>query len=146
MEAVLVLYSNREQELNYYRDHISTMCTKYEFSAVMSYDEDRRLEITMNHDSTLFDRSIIAEGENFDITTTKKQRFNKLRPGRAEITWQDGREICINWNRRYCNNERNCNRVHTCLLCKKIGHTEHRCFANNPGQNAAARQNNQTKN
>ncbi|CAG8500198.1 12768_t:CDS:2 [Dentiscutata heterogama] len=41
MEAVLILYENREQELNTYRDHINELCMKYEFTAVMRYDEDR---------------------------------------------------------------------------------------------------------
>lgn len=63
IEAILILCSNRKQVLNYYHNHISTMCTKYEFSAVMSYDKDRQLEITINHDLILFDCSIIAEGE-----------------------------------------------------------------------------------
>ncbi|CAG8621131.1 13909_t:CDS:2, partial [Cetraspora pellucida] len=72
MDAVLMLYKNREQELNTYRDHINELCIKYEFAAVMEYDEDRRVALVMDRDSTLQDRNIEAEGKNFDMTMTRK--------------------------------------------------------------------------
>ncbi|RIB21431.1 hypothetical protein C2G38_2176616 [Gigaspora rosea] len=87
----------KEQELNAYRDHINTLCIKQEFSAVAAYDEDRRLHLTTNRDSTLFERNIEVEEENFDVTTTKKQRtIANPRNTKGDITWQDGRQICIN--------------------------------------------------
>ncbi|RIB18008.1 hypothetical protein C2G38_2037259 [Gigaspora rosea] len=131
MEAILIIYDLREQELNAYRDHINTLCIKQEFSAVAAYDEDQRLHLTTNRDSTLFERNIEAEGENFDVTTTKKQHtIANPRNAKRDITWQDRRQICINWNRKGCSDDNNCKRVHACLICKKIGHPERRCFFN----------------
>ncbi|RIB19853.1 hypothetical protein C2G38_2180739 [Gigaspora rosea] len=109
MEAILIIYDLREQELNVYRDHNNTLCIKQEFSAVAAYDEDRRLHLTTNRDSTLFERNIEAEGENFDVTTTKKQRtIANPRNTKGDITWQDGRQICINWNCKGCSDDNNC--------------------------------------
>ncbi|CAG8761907.1 5310_t:CDS:2, partial [Cetraspora pellucida] len=54
MEAVLIIYDIREQEFNAYR-------------------------LTTNYDSTLLDRSIEAEGDNFNVTTTKQHR-NSITP------------------------------------------------------------------
>ncbi|CAG8833861.1 20945_t:CDS:1, partial [Cetraspora pellucida] len=143
MEAILIMYKDREHELNFYHDHISTLCTKYEFTAVMVYEEDQRLALTMDRESTLFDRNIEAEGENFDITTTKKFKISKPRIHKTELIWHDGREICINWNRRYCSEDKKCSHVHACLTCKKIGHTERKCFVGNTESNSAARGNSQ---
>ncbi|RIB18852.1 hypothetical protein C2G38_2036547 [Gigaspora rosea] len=53
MNAVLIIYENREHELNAYRDHISKLCLRQNFHAVMSYDEDRRVTLITNWDSTL---------------------------------------------------------------------------------------------
>ncbi|RIB26010.1 hypothetical protein C2G38_2271634 [Gigaspora rosea] len=74
-EAALIIYDLREQELNTYRDHINTLCIKQEFSAVLAYDKDRRLNLTTNCDTTLLDQSIEAEGNNFDVMTTKRSRL-----------------------------------------------------------------------
>ncbi|CAG8452775.1 9879_t:CDS:2 [Cetraspora pellucida] len=71
--AILILYDIREQELNFYRDHISTLCTKYEFSAVMSYDEDRRLELTMNRQGSTSHEQI-------------KQRYYGMTTERSALT------------------------------------------------------------
>ncbi|CAG8771150.1 12712_t:CDS:2 [Cetraspora pellucida] len=79
MDAVLMLYENHEQELNTYRDHINELCIKYEFAAVMEYDEDHRVALVMDRDSTLQDRNIEAEGKNFDMTTTRKTKDNGWR-------------------------------------------------------------------
>lgn len=123
-EAVLIIYKDREQELNFYCDHIKNLCIRYDFTAVMAYDEDRHLALAMDQDTTLFDRNVEAEGENFDASTIRRTKFNRLRRTRSDATWHDGREICINWNRRNCSNEKKCRRVHACLTCKKIGHQE----------------------
>ncbi|RIB18397.1 hypothetical protein C2G38_2184699 [Gigaspora rosea] len=40
MDAVLIIYGNRELELNTYWDHINELCATYKFSAIMAYDED----------------------------------------------------------------------------------------------------------
>ncbi|CAG8768409.1 2070_t:CDS:2, partial [Ambispora leptoticha] len=79
MDAVLILYENREQEINTYRDHIYELCTKYKFSAVMGYDEDRRIALVINRDSTLFEKDIEAEGKNFDIAAIKRLK-DEVRP------------------------------------------------------------------
>lgn len=50
MDAVLILYENQEQELNAYRDHINELCVKHDFSAILGYDEDRRIALVMNRD------------------------------------------------------------------------------------------------
>ncbi|CAG8614895.1 16083_t:CDS:2 [Dentiscutata heterogama] len=102
----------------------------------MAYDKDQWLVVAMDQDTTLFDRNIEAEEENFDATTTKRKKFKKLRPSRSDTMWHDGRKICINWNRRNCNNDKKCGRVHACLFCKKIGHQERRCFTNNRSTNS----------
>lgn len=106
MEAILIIYEERESELNFYRNHISNLCIKYEFNAIMAYDEDCRLTLAMDRDTTLLERNIEAEGKNFDITTTKRARFSKPQLAKIDTAWYDGREICINWNRRGCNDER----------------------------------------
>ncbi|RIB21639.1 hypothetical protein C2G38_2034210 [Gigaspora rosea] len=103
MEAILIIYDLKEQELNAYQDHINTLCIKQEFSAIATYNEDRHLHLTTNHDSTLFEQNIEVEGENFDVTTTKKQRtIANPRNAKEDITWQDRRQICINWNCKGC--------------------------------------------
>ncbi|RIB26093.1 hypothetical protein C2G38_2270802 [Gigaspora rosea] len=131
MEATLIIYDLREQELNAYRDHINTLCVKHKFLAIAAYNEDRRLHLTTNRDLTLFERNIEAEGENFDVTTAKKQHSiaNTHNP-KSNITWHDGSQICINWNRKGCPDNNSCKRIHACLLCRKIGHLERRCFFN----------------
>ncbi|CAG8643192.1 1999_t:CDS:2 [Dentiscutata erythropus] len=48
MKAILVIYNIREQELNTYRDYISTLCIKQEFVVVINYDENRHIHLTMN--------------------------------------------------------------------------------------------------
>ncbi|CAG8819898.1 567_t:CDS:2, partial [Cetraspora pellucida] len=109
MDAVLMLYENREQELNTYRDHINELCIKYEFTAVMEYDEDHRVALVTDRDSTLLDRNIEAEGKNFDVTTTRKTKDNGWRqPNWVNTYWQDGKEICLNWNCRTCPEDKNC--------------------------------------
>ncbi|CAG8714272.1 4468_t:CDS:2, partial [Ambispora leptoticha] len=68
IDAVLIIYENREQELNTYRDHISELCLKQSFYTVMSYDEDRRVTLVTNRDSTLLDRKNgITEGRFVSI-------------------------------------------------------------------------------
>ncbi|RIB27373.1 hypothetical protein C2G38_2160657 [Gigaspora rosea] len=117
MEAILIIYDLREQELNMYRDHINTLCIKQEFSAIAAYDEDRCLHLTTNRDSTLFEWNIEAEDENFDVTTTKKQRtITNPRTAKGDITWQDGRQICINWNRKGCPDDNNCKQAQQQLV------------------------------
>ncbi|CAG8741951.1 20067_t:CDS:2, partial [Cetraspora pellucida] len=122
MDTVLVIYENREQELNTYQDNINELCLKQSFHAVMSYDEDQRVTLVTNRDSTLLDCDLEAEGRNFDLTTVKKHRNSIRRATRPDIEWPDGREICINWNKHYCADENNCRRVHACLICKKSNH------------------------
>lgn len=75
MDAVLILYENREQELNTYRDYINELCIKYQFSAVLAYDKNQRIALVMNRDSTLVEHDIEAERKNFDATTAKKPRY-----------------------------------------------------------------------
>ncbi|CAG8689954.1 23440_t:CDS:2, partial [Gigaspora rosea] len=74
MDAVLVLYENREQELNAYRDYINELYIKHNFTAVLGYDKDRRIALIMNQNIMLLDQNIEAEGKNFDSSTTKKLR------------------------------------------------------------------------
>ncbi|RIB03676.1 hypothetical protein C2G38_2049074 [Gigaspora rosea] len=144
-EAVLIIYEDREQELNFYCDHINNLCIKYDFTAVMAYDEDHRLALVMDRNTTLFDRNIEAEGENFDASTIRRTKFNRSRALRNDATWHDGREICINWNRRNCNEDKKYGRVHACLTCKKIGHQEWWCFFNNTGAGSKGRQSEHTE-
>ncbi|RIB28251.1 hypothetical protein C2G38_2059770 [Gigaspora rosea] len=47
---------------------------------------------------------------------------------RSDVRWPDGREICINWNKRHCADDKACGRVHACLICKRTNHNEQRCF------------------
>ncbi|CAG8718002.1 14254_t:CDS:1 [Cetraspora pellucida] len=131
MDAVLIIYGNREQELNSYRDHINKLCLQQSFHAVMAYDEDCRVSAVTNRDLTLFDRDTEVEGRNFDATTVKRQRINTYPPTRLDTEWPDGREICINWNKRSCRDEKLCGRVHVCLICKKTNHSKQRCFKKN---------------
>ncbi|CAG8562293.1 21425_t:CDS:2, partial [Cetraspora pellucida] len=77
IDAVLIIYDNQELELNTYRDHINELCIRYRFSAVMSYDEDRRIALVINCDTTLMDRDTEAEGKNFDAAATKRARDEK---------------------------------------------------------------------
>ncbi|RIB17453.1 hypothetical protein C2G38_2313763 [Gigaspora rosea] len=92
MDAVLIIYPAREQELNTYRDNINMFCVKHDFSAVAVYDEDKRLHLTINQDTTLTDRDIEAEGENFDMSTIKRHRPNIQRNQKHDITWYDRRQ------------------------------------------------------
>ncbi|RIB23858.1 hypothetical protein C2G38_2032377 [Gigaspora rosea] len=96
MDAVLIIYENREQELNTYKDHINELCMKYEFAAVMRYDEERRVALVMDRDSTLIDRNIEAEGKSFDATTARKSKDGWRRPMYTNTQWFDRKEICIN--------------------------------------------------
>ncbi|CAG8722058.1 24795_t:CDS:2 [Gigaspora rosea] len=48
MDAVLVIYGNREHELNSYRDHINELYLKQSFHAITSYDEDHRITLVTN--------------------------------------------------------------------------------------------------
>ncbi|CAG8458972.1 22447_t:CDS:2 [Cetraspora pellucida] len=101
MDAVLIIFDTREQELNTYRDHINSLCIKQEFDAVLTYDEDRRLHLTINRDTTLLDRDLEASGENFDSTTTKRYRStNSQQTFKSDISWNNGKQICINWNKK----------------------------------------------
>ncbi|CAG8539498.1 14107_t:CDS:10 [Dentiscutata heterogama] len=109
MDAVLIIYENCEQELNTYRDHINELCTKYKFSA-----------------------DVESEGKNFDAAATKRTREDWRHNTWATTTWPDGREICINWNRKTCTEDRNCRRVHACITCRKLGHSEKTCFRKYP--------------
>ncbi|RIB19563.1 hypothetical protein C2G38_2306651 [Gigaspora rosea] len=120
--------SNREHEFNSYWNHINELCLKQNFHAVMSYDEDRRITLVTNRDSTLFDCDMEVEVRNFDISTVKRIKHDTYRATRFDVKWQDGREICINWNKRHCADEKICGRVHACLVCKKTGHNEQKCF------------------
>ncbi|CAG8529143.1 2180_t:CDS:2 [Cetraspora pellucida] len=74
MDTVLVIYENREQELNTYRDHINELCLKQSFHAAMFYDEDRRVTLVTNRDSNFLDCDLEAESRNFNLTTVKKHR------------------------------------------------------------------------
>ncbi|CAG8608848.1 15906_t:CDS:2 [Cetraspora pellucida] len=76
MDAVLIIYENREQKLNNYRDHINELCLKQNFYTVMSYNKDYRITLVTNQDTTLSDYNTEVEGRNFDITTIKRQRYN----------------------------------------------------------------------
>ncbi|RIB15551.1 hypothetical protein C2G38_2092905 [Gigaspora rosea] len=131
MDAVLILYENCEQELNTYRDHINELCIKYEFLAVLGYDENRRIALVMNRDSTLLERNIEVEGKNFDATTAKRPKYEWRRANWADISWYDGKEICINFNKKMCPDEKTCSRVHACIVCRKLGHNEKSCFRRN---------------
>lgn len=53
MKAILIIYYKREAELNVYRNHISNLCIKYKFTAVMAYNEDRQLALAIDRDTTL---------------------------------------------------------------------------------------------
>ncbi|RIB27620.1 hypothetical protein C2G38_2029197 [Gigaspora rosea] len=128
MDAVLVIYEIREQELNMYRDHINELCMRYEFTAVLRYDEEQRVALVMDRDSTLMDRNIEAEGKSFDVTTARKSKDVWCRPTYTNVQWFDSKEICINWNRQSCPEEKNCSRIHACIICKKLGHSEKSCF------------------
>ncbi|RIB06408.1 hypothetical protein C2G38_2046807 [Gigaspora rosea] len=97
----------------------------------MKYDEDRRIALAMNQDSTLLDCDIEAEGRNFDATTAKRPRHEWRRPSWTDISWYDGREICLNWNKKACPDEKSCGRVHACIACKKLVHNEKTCFRRN---------------
>ncbi|CAG8795643.1 19842_t:CDS:2, partial [Cetraspora pellucida] len=59
--------------------------TKYKFLAVMLYDEDCQLELTINYNSILLEQNVVAEGDNFDILATKRLRFNKLGVNKTEV-------------------------------------------------------------
>ncbi|RIB03804.1 hypothetical protein C2G38_2048976 [Gigaspora rosea] len=111
----------------------------------MAYDEDCRLVLAMDQDTTLFDKNIEAEGENFDTSTIRRTKFNRSHALRNDATWHDGREICINWNRQNCSEDKKCRRVHACLTCKKIGHQERRCFFNNTGAGSKGKQSEHTE-
>ncbi|RIB27817.1 hypothetical protein C2G38_2159543 [Gigaspora rosea] len=76
---------------------------------VWGYDEDRRIALIMNRDIMLFDRNIEAEGKNFDAFTAKKLRNEGWRPGWADTTWYDSKEICLNWNKKSCTEDKACN-------------------------------------
>lgn len=111
----------------------------------MAYDEDRQLTLAMDREMTLMERNVKAEGKNFDTTTAKRARFSKPRLPKFDMSWHDGKEICINWNRRGCSDDKKCGRVHACLACKKMGHQERRCFSNS-GISARTRQSDRTEN
>ncbi|RIB03199.1 hypothetical protein C2G38_2049453 [Gigaspora rosea] len=145
MDAVLVLYENREQELNAYRDHINELCIKHDFLAVLGYDEDQRIALIMNRDITLLDRNIEAEGKNFDAFTAKRPRNEGWRPGWADTTWYNGKEICLNWNKKSCPEDKACSRVHACIVCKKLGHREKTCYRKGYKNKYNARRNNSPK-
>ncbi|RIB05488.1 hypothetical protein C2G38_2253785 [Gigaspora rosea] len=89
MDAVLVIYENREQELNGYRDHINELCLRQSFHAVMAYDKNCRVTAVTNHNSTLLDRDTEVEGRNFDVTTVKRQRLNTHRSSKLDTEWPD---------------------------------------------------------
>ncbi|CAG8789714.1 10410_t:CDS:2, partial [Cetraspora pellucida] len=92
-----VLQSTKgEQELNNYRDHVNELCLKQNFYAIMSYDEDRKVTLVTNQDTTLSDYNTEVKGRNFDATTIKRQRHNTYQLIRFDTEWFDDREICIN--------------------------------------------------
>ncbi|RIB27508.1 hypothetical protein C2G38_2137789 [Gigaspora rosea] len=132
MDAVLIIYENREQELNTYRDYINELCVIYKFAAVMRYHEERRVALVMDRDSTLLERNIKAEGKSFDATSAKKSKEEWHRSVYINTQWFDGKEICINWNHRTCPKKRSCGKIHTCIVCKKLGHSEKNCFRKQP--------------
>ncbi|CAG8741929.1 17921_t:CDS:2, partial [Cetraspora pellucida] len=72
MDEVLIIYDNWEQELNSYKDHINELCIRYKFSAIMGYNEDCRVVLVMNQNTTLTDRDIEAEGKNLNTTAVKR--------------------------------------------------------------------------
>ncbi|CAG8526072.1 21760_t:CDS:2 [Dentiscutata erythropus] len=89
-DAVLVIYENRKHKLNAYVDHISKLCLRHSFHAVMSYDENHRVILVTNRDSTLLDREIEVKGRNFDVTMAKKHKYNMRRTTRLDTEWHDG--------------------------------------------------------
>ncbi|CAG8807117.1 10916_t:CDS:2, partial [Gigaspora margarita] len=98
---VLKSGSRKYPSIDYTQDHINELCLQQSFHAVMAYDEDRRVTAVTNRNSTLLDRDTEVEGRNFDATTVKKQRLNAYRTTRLDTEWPDGRQLCINWNRRF---------------------------------------------
>lgn len=132
MDAVLIIYGNRESELNTYWNHINELCTKYKFSVVMAYDEDQKIALVMNQNSTLIEKDIEVEGKNLDLAAIKRAREEGQYSSWANMAWSDSKEICLNWNKRACAEERNCSRVHACLVCRKLGHKEKNCFQKYP--------------
>ncbi|RIB18178.1 hypothetical protein C2G38_2185323 [Gigaspora rosea] len=76
MDAVLIVYENREPELNTYRDHINELCKN---------------------------RDIENEGRNFDMAAVKRSREEGRYNNWTSTAWYNGKEICLNWNRKTSN-------------------------------------------
>ncbi|CAG8816372.1 22778_t:CDS:1 [Gigaspora margarita] len=60
MNAVLILYENREQKLNIYRNHINELYIEHDFLAVLGYDKNQRIALVVNWDAILIDQDIEA--------------------------------------------------------------------------------------
>ncbi|CAG8654969.1 5035_t:CDS:2 [Cetraspora pellucida] len=88
--GIIAICKRNQQELNAYHNHINTLCIRQEFSAVITYDEDRRLGLTMNRDSTLLEQNIEAKDLTSPGTTAGKSALTRIVEGVLTITTANG--------------------------------------------------------